>query len=88
MRELLYPFEIALQRSPDERPETRRSARTAAVAAAALDQEFEQLRQHGVSGDLLLIDHDHRHAILERRHLPRPGAAAKPPGSVTLPDPE
>ena len=70
MRELLYPFEIALQRAPDARPEFRRAVRTADNARRALDQEYAQLQQLGISGELLLIDHDHRHAILERRALP------------------
>jgi hypothetical protein len=70
MRNLLHPFEIALLRSLGERPEFRRSARTAEDAAAALDHEYEQLRQQGISGELVLIDHDHRQVILERRHLP------------------
>ena len=71
MRTLLHPFEIALQRSPGERPEFRRSARTAEGAAAALDHEYEQLRQLGTSGDLLLIDHDHGQVIVQRRQLPQ-----------------
>jgi len=70
IRESLYPFEIALQRAPDARPEFRRALRRAEDAQRALDQEYEQLRQQGISGELLLIDHDHRHAILERRPLP------------------
>ena len=70
IRESLYPFEIALQRGPDERPEFRRAVRTADDARRALDQEYEQLRQQRISGELLLIDHDHGHAILERRPLP------------------
>jgi hypothetical protein len=69
LRESLYPFEIALQRAPEERPEFRRAVRTADGARLALAQEYEQLRQRGISGDLVLIDHDHGHAILERRHL-------------------
>jgi hypothetical protein len=69
LRECQYPFEIALQRSPDERPELRRTVRTADRARLALDQEYEQLRQQGISGDLVLIDHDHGHLILKRRHL-------------------
>ncbi len=70
LRELLYPFEIALQRAPDARPEFRRAVRTVDGARLALDQEYEQLRELGISGDLVLIDHDHRHAILDRRPLP------------------
>ena len=69
LRESLYPFEVALQRAPDERPEFRRAARTADRARLALDQEYEQLRQLGISGELVLIDHDHRHVILQRRQL-------------------
>src|SRR5687767_11794442 len=71
LRESLYPFEIAPQRTPDERPEHRRAVRTADRARLALDQEYEQLRRLGISGDLVLIDHDHGHVILERRHLPQ-----------------
>ncbi len=70
LREILYPFEIALQRSPEERPEFRRAVRTADLARLALEQEYAQLRQLGISGELLLIDHDHRHVIVERRPLP------------------
>ena len=70
IRELLYPFEIALQRAPGNPPEFRRAVRTADDARRALEQEYAQLRQQGISGELLLIDHDHRHAILERRPLP------------------
>ncbi len=88
LRETLYPLEIALQRSPEERPEFRRAVRTVDSARVALDQEYEQLRQLGISGDLLLIDHDHGHAILQRRQLPGPGAAARPPGSLTMAAPE
>jgi hypothetical protein len=69
IRESLYPFEIALQRAQEERPEHRRAVRTADRARQALDQEYEQLRQLGFSGDLVLIDHDHGHVILERRQL-------------------
>ncbi len=71
MRNLLHPFEVALQRSPEERPEFRCSARTAEDAAAALDQEYEQLRQQGISGELVLIDHDRRQVIRQRRQLPQ-----------------
>jgi hypothetical protein len=69
---LLYPFEIALRRSPDARLEFRRSARTADGAALALDQEYEDLLQQGISGELVIIDHDHRQAIRQRRQLPTP----------------
>jgi hypothetical protein len=72
VRNLLYPFEITLQRSPDARPEFRRSARTADGAALALDQEYEDLRQQGISGELVIIDHDHRQTIRQRRQLPMP----------------
>jgi hypothetical protein len=87
LRESLSPFDIALQQAPDARPEFRRAARTADRAALALDQEYAQLRQHQISGELL-IDHDHGHVIRQRRQLPRPGAAARPLGSVTMPAPE
>ena len=80
IRESLYPFEIALQRSPDERPEFRRVARTVDCARLALDHDYEQLRELGMSGDLLLIDHDHRHVILERRPLPNSSEHRVGPG--------
>jgi hypothetical protein len=69
LRASLYPFEIALQRAPDARPEHRRAVGTADRARLALDQEYEQLRRLGTSGELVLIDHDHGHVILERRRL-------------------
>jgi hypothetical protein len=72
VRNLLYPFEITLQRSQDARPEFRRSARTFDGAALALDQEYEDLRQQGISGELVIIDHDHLQAIRQRRQLPMP----------------
>ena len=70
MRHLLHPFEIALQRSTDARPELRRSAPAADGAAVALDQEVEHLRQQQISGEPVLIEHDHAQIILQRRQLP------------------
>jgi hypothetical protein len=70
VRNLLYPFEIALLRAPGAPPEFRRCARSFDRAALALDQEYEDLRQQGISGELVLIDHDHRQTILQRRQLP------------------
>ena len=80
IRELLYPLEIALRRTPDARPEFRRAVRTADDARRALEQEYAQLRQQGIRGELLLIDHDHRHAILERRPLPNSSPASSASG--------
>ena len=80
LRETLYPLEIALQRSPDERPEFRRAVRTVDRARLALDQEYAQLQQLGISGELVLIDHDHRHTILERRPLPNSSPASSASG--------
>ena len=79
MRHLLHPFEVAWQPSPDGPCEFRRVTRTVELAVMALDQEFEQLRQHGVCGELLLIDHDHQDTILRRRPLPG-GACAEDRG--------
>jgi hypothetical protein len=67
MRRLLHPFEIALQRSPDERPEFQRSARTIDQATLALDRACEQLRQQRISGELVLIGHDYGQGILQGR---------------------
>ena len=69
LREALYPLEIALQRGRDEQPEFRRAVYRADRARLALEQEYEQLRQQGMSGELVLIDHDHGHVVLERRQL-------------------
>ena len=88
MRKLLHPFEIALHRSPGEPPEFPRSARTA-EGGAALDQEYEQVRQQWISGDLVIIDHDHGQVIVQRRQLPQGARCAfaptlRPPDRLCL----